>query len=161
MSHRSNRTVALTTLGCKVNQADSDVWLRQFAELGYELVEFDQTADAYVVNTCTVTHVADRKSRHLLRQARRQNPAALVVAAGCYAAVAPDDLARMVEVDLVVGDREKSRLVELVHRGLEGDDEQPLEALAGATRIFGPRHRGFVKVSDGCNKLCAFARVQG
>lgn len=159
MSHRSNRTVALTTLGCKVNQADSDEWLRQFSVRGYEVVDFDAVADAYVVNTCTVTHVADRKSRQLLRHARRLNPAALVVATGCYASVSPDELARMVEVDLIVGDQDKPRLVELVHEALEGDDEQPLEALAGALRVFGPRHRAFVKVSDGCNKFCAFCIV--
>lgn len=159
MSHRSNRTVALTTLGCKVNQSDSDEWLRQFSARGYEIVDFDSVADAYVVNTCTVTHVADRKSRQLLRHARRQNPAAVVVATGCYAAVAPDELARMIEVDLIVGQRDKPRLVELVHEALEGDDEQPLEALAGALRVFGPRHRAFVKVSDGCDKFCAFCIV--
>ncbi|HLH73467.1 MAG TPA: tRNA (N(6)-L-threonylcarbamoyladenosine(37)-C(2))-methylthiotransferase MtaB, partial [Chloroflexota bacterium] len=159
MSHRSNRTVALTTLGCKVNQADSDEWIRQFGALGYELVDFGEVADAYVVNTCSVTHVADRKSRQLLRQARRLNPAALVVATGCYASVATDEVARMVEVDLVIGDQDKPRLVERVHSALEGDDEQPLEALGGALRVFGARHRAFVKVGDGCDKFCAFCIV--
>ena len=159
MSHRSNRTIAMTTLGCKVNQSDSDEWLRQFAARGYEIVDFGAVADAYIVNTCTVTHVADRKSRQLLRQARRQNPAALVVATGCYASVAPDELARMVEVDLVVTDSDKPRLTDLVHDALEGEDEQPLEALTGALRVFGPRHRAFVKVSDGCDKFCAFCIV--
>ncbi len=115
MSHRSNRTVALTTLGCKVNQADADDWLRGFEALGYEVVPFGEVADAYVVNTCTVTHVADRKSRQQLRQARRLNPAALVVATGCYAAVAPAEVAAIAGVDLVVGGRDKPRLVELVH----------------------------------------------
>jgi threonylcarbamoyladenosine tRNA methylthiotransferase MtaB len=159
MSHRSNRTVALTTLGCKVNQADSDAWLSQFLGRGYEIVDFDKPADVYVVNTCTVTHVADRKSRHLLRQARRQNPAALVVATGCYASVAPDELARLAEVDLIVGDRDKPRLVDLVHDRLEGEDEQPVEALGEVDRVFGARHRGFVKISDGCDKFCAFCIV--
>ncbi|HEX5414767.1 MAG TPA: tRNA (N(6)-L-threonylcarbamoyladenosine(37)-C(2))-methylthiotransferase MtaB, partial [Chloroflexota bacterium] len=141
---------------CKVNQADSDQWLRQFVERGYEVVDFDQSADAYIVNTCTVTHVADRKSRQLLRHARRQNPAGLVVATGCYASVAPDDIARMSEVDLIVGDADKARLVDLVHERLEGDDERPLETANG---LLGPRHRAFVKVSDGCNKFCAFCIV--
>lgn len=159
MSHRSNRTVALTTLGCKVNQADSDVWLRQFAALGYDVVDFESAADAYVVNTCTVTHVADRKSRQLLRQAKRQNPAAIVVAAGCYASVSPLEVAAMAEVDLVIGDQEKVRLVDLVHQRLEGDAEQPFETAGGSDRIFGPRHRGFVKIADGCDKFCAFCIV--
>ncbi|MGH2459235.1 MAG: tRNA (N(6)-L-threonylcarbamoyladenosine(37)-C(2))-methylthiotransferase MtaB [Chloroflexota bacterium] len=159
MSHRSNRTIALTTLGCKVNQSDSDEWLRQFVARGYDIVDFNAVADAYVVNTCSVTHVADRKSRQLLRHARRQNPAALVVATGCYASVAPEEVARMVEVDLVIGDQGKPRLVETVHQALEGAEEQPLETLTGPLRAFGPRHRGFVKVSDGCNKFCAFCIV--
>jgi threonylcarbamoyladenosine tRNA methylthiotransferase MtaB len=159
MSHRSNRTVALTTLGCKVNQAESDAWLQEFAARGYEIVDFTQVADAYVVNTCSVTHVADRKSRQLLRQARHQNPSALVVATGCYAAVAPQEVARLAEVDLVLQDGDKPHLVERVHQALEGDDEQPLEGLGGALRVFGPRHRGFVKVSDGCDKFCAFCII--
>jgi threonylcarbamoyladenosine tRNA methylthiotransferase MtaB len=142
-----------------VNQADSDEWLRQFRGRGYEIVDFDQSADAYVVNTCTVTHVADRKSRQLLRQARRQNPAALVVATGCYASVAPEEVARLVEVDLIVGDKDKPRLIDLVHERLEGELEQPSEALGEAVRVYGARHRGFVKISDGCNKLCAFCIV--
>ena len=159
MSHRSNRTVAVTTLGCKVNQADSDQWVRQFSDRGYEIVDFDSVADAYVVNTCTVTHIADRKSRQLLRQARRQNPSGVIVATGCYASVATDEVARMVEVDLVIGDQDKPRLVDLVHEALEGEDEQPLEAMAGALRVFGPRHRAFVKIADGCDKFCAFCIV--
>jgi threonylcarbamoyladenosine tRNA methylthiotransferase MtaB len=159
VSHRSNRSVALTTLGCKVNQADSDEWLRGFVARGYEIVDFNSVADAYVVNTCTVTHVADRKSRQMLRQARRQNPAAVVVAAGCYASVSPDEVARLPEVDLVVRDADKLRLVDLVHERLEGDDEIPYESLAGASGLLGARHRGFVKIADGCDKFCAFCIV--
>jgi threonylcarbamoyladenosine tRNA methylthiotransferase MtaB len=159
VSHRSNRTVALTTLGCKVNQADSDGWLRSFVERGYEVVDFAAVADAYVVNTCTVTHVADRKSRQLLRQARRQNPAAVVVAAGCYASVSPQEVAALPEVDLVIRDHDKPKLVDLVHERLEGADEIPLESLAGAATLIGARHRGFVKIADGCDKFCAFCIV--
>jgi threonylcarbamoyladenosine tRNA methylthiotransferase MtaB len=159
LSHRSNRTVALTTLGCKVNQADSDEWLRGFVARGYDVVDFDAVADAYVVNTCTVTHIADRKSRQLLRQARRQNPAAVVVAAGCYASVSRQEVAALPEVDLVVGDRDKPRLVQLVHERLEGDDELPFESLSNDLIRIGPRNRGFVKVADGCDKFCAFCIV--
>ena len=158
MSHRSNRTVALTSLGCKVNQADADEWVRGFLGLGYQVVPFDEVADAYVVNTCSVTHVADRKSRQLLRQARRHNPAALVVAAGCYASVAPEEVARLAGVDLVVGREDKPRLVGLVHGALEGAAEQPREA-AAELRLFGGRTRAFVKIADGCDKFCAFCIV--
>jgi threonylcarbamoyladenosine tRNA methylthiotransferase MtaB len=78
-------TIALTTLGCKVNQAETEALSRRFAEAGFTLTGFDETADVYVLNTCTVTHIADRKARQLLRQARRRNPHALVVATGCPA----------------------------------------------------------------------------
>ena len=107
MSHRSNRRVAFTTLGCKVNQADTDRWVSELLDMGYEIVDFDRPADAYVVNTCTVTHVADRKSRQVLRRARRQSPSALVVATGCYASVATAELTRMAEIDLVIGGADK------------------------------------------------------
>lgn len=167
MSHRSNRTVGLFSLGCKVNQADADEWARGFRDLGYELVPFDvsrdgseaASADAYIVNTCTVTHVADRKSRQLLRQARRLNPASLVVATGCYASVAPDELARIVGVDLVVGGADKPRLVQIVHEALEGAAEQPGETLGGDLRRYAGRTRAFVKIGDGCDKFCAFCIV--
>jgi threonylcarbamoyladenosine tRNA methylthiotransferase MtaB len=159
LSHRSNRTVGLFSLGCKVNQADADEWTRGFRDLGYEIVPFDEVADAYVVNTCTVTHVADRKSRQLLRQARRLNPAALVVATGCYASVAPDEVARIVGVDLVVGGDDKPRLVQVVHEALEGAEEQPGEAIGGELRRFAGRTRAFVKIGDGCDKFCAFCIV--
>ena len=142
-----------------MNQADADEWTRGFRELGYEIVPFDAVADAYVVNTCTVTHVADRKSRQVLRQARRLNPAALVVATGCYASIAPDELARVVGVDLVVGGADKLRLVQVVHEALEGADEQPGETLGGELRRFAGRTRAFVKIGDGCDKFCAFCIV--
>ena len=159
MSHRSNRTVGLFSLGCKVNQAEADEWARGFRDLGYEIVPFDAVADAYVVNTCTVTHVADRKSRQLLRQARRLNPAALVVATGCYASVAPEQVARIVGVDLVVGGADKARLVQAVHEALEGAEEQPGETFGGELRRFAGRTRAFVKIGDGCDKFCAFCIV--
>lgn len=150
--------MALKSLGCKVNQAEVEEWAPSFLGMGYEVVPFDEVADVYVVNTCSVTHVADRKSRQLLRQARRHNPAALVVATGCYAAVAPDEVARLTGADLVVGRDDKMRLVYLVHEALEGPDERPVESTswlaAGRSRA-----RALVKIADGCDKSCAFCIV--
>ncbi len=159
MSHRSNRRVAFTTLGCKVNQADTDQWVSELLDLGYEIVGFDRPADAYVVNTCTVTHVADRKSRQILRRARRQSPSALVIATGCYASVAPAELTRMAEVDLVIGGRDKDLLARRIHDALEGEGEQTVETSLGGIRPIGARTRGFIKISDGCNKFCTFCIV--
>ena len=107
-------TVAIITHGCKLNQADSSVLAADFARAGYRLVDQHEAADVYVVNTCTVTHVADRKARQALRSARRRNPAAKVVAAGCYAQRAADSLRAMPEVDLVAGNTAKPELVSLV-----------------------------------------------
>ena len=159
MSHRSNRRVAFTTLGCKVNQADTDQWVSELLNLGYEIVDFDRPADAYVVNTCTVTHVADRKSRQILRRARRQSPSALVVATGCYASVAPADLTRMAEIDLVIGGADKDLLAKRIHEALEGEGEQTAETSVGGIRPIGARTRAFIKISDGCNKFCTFCIV--
>ena len=159
MSHRSNRRVAFTTLGCKVNQADTDRWVSELLDMGYEIVDFDRPADAYVVNTCTVTHVADRKSRQVLRRARRQSPSALVVATGCYASVATAELTRMAEIDLVIGGADKDLLAKRIHDALEGEGEQTAETSVGGIRPIGARTRAFIKISDGCNKFCTFCIV--
>ncbi len=95
--------VALDSLGCKLNQAEAELLAKQFAEAGYRLVSPADEADVYILNTCTVTHIADRKSRHLLRLAHRRNRNALLIAIGCYAERAPQELAQIEGVDLVLG----------------------------------------------------------
>ena len=94
--------ISLDTLGCKLNQAETELLARELARSGHSIVSRTEPADVYILNTCTVTHVADGKSRHLLRQARRRNPDALVVATGCYAQRAPEELGCVGEVDRVV-----------------------------------------------------------
>src|SRR5450759_2182754 len=101
--------VAFSTLGCKVNQSETDLLARQFAAAGYACVKFDDPADIYVVNTCTVKHVADKKSRQVLSRARRLNPEALVVATGCYASIVGDALAG--PGTMVVRNRDKNHLL--------------------------------------------------
>ena len=160
-------TVALFALGCKVNQAELEEWQREFRAVGYDVVGFDERADVYVLNTCSVTHVADRKSRQLLRQAVRRNPDALLVATGCYATVARDEIARIAGVDLIVPQAEKARLVEQVVAAL--DTPIPPAALprggradeagGGTATSRGGRTRALVKAADGCDKFCAFCIV--
>src|SRR5579864_41874 len=123
MTSRTSLRVAFTTLGCKVNQSETDLLARQFTAAGYECVPFDQKADVYVVNTCTVTHVADRKSRQILGQARRASPEALVVATGCYASIVGDGLAG--ENVLVVRNRDKGRVLTLVEGRLQRTLPEP------------------------------------
>src|ERR687885_908277 len=109
--------VAFATLGCKVNYSESEALARQFLARGYYIVPFEEPADVYVVNTCTVTHVADRKSRGEIRAAARRNPAALVAATGCYVSIANHGLEDVLPGNvLIVPNAEKDRLVEVVER---------------------------------------------
>jgi len=173
--------VAFYTLGCKLNQAETESLADQFKEAGYQLVAPDDVADIYIANTCTVTHVADRKSRHWLRLARRRNPRAFIIATGCYAQRAPQELAPI--ADLVIGNEEKEHLLEIV-RGLslraqipsplkgegrgEGEMRQshaPCQVRADVGRgSFIPlksitRIRSLIKIQDGCRSPCAYCIV--
>src|SRR5438309_6097240 len=110
----SETTFAVATLGCKVNQADSEAIGEQMAGAGFVQRDFSEAADVYIVNTCTVTHLGDRSSRQLISQARRRHPDALLVVTGCYAELNPQAVAALAGVDLVVGNSGKSSLVEAV-----------------------------------------------
>lgn len=134
---------------------------------GYQMVDFSQPADVYVVNTCTVTHVSDRKSRAMLRRARRKNPGSVVVAAGCLAERAAEQLADMPEVDLIVGNRNKDRIVEAVEQYRAGGPGLPLaqdwpSELKPVFPRFNEAHertRAFIKVQDGCQSYCSYCVV--
>ena len=154
--------MSILTHGCKLNQSDSDTLARGFQDAGYSVVGPSDEADVYVVNTCTVTHVADRKARGALRSARRRDPSALVVATGCYAQRAPDALAAMPEVDLVAGNRDKVRLVEMVRRARSGtttDGPGAIGQAAPAVAHRGARCRAMVKIQEGCDQVCAYCIV--
>ena len=145
--------IVLDTVGCKLNQAETQLLARQFAQAGYRLVTPDDGADVYVLNTCTVTHVADGKCRRLLKQARRRNPGALVVAIGCYAGRAHQELAQIKGIDLVLDNSQKLDLVPRLEQ--TGRFSRPE---AGPTQA-DFRTRAFVKVQDGCNNFCAYCIV--
>ncbi len=156
--------VALATLGCKVNQYDSAVIDRLVGERGWSRVDFTQQADAYVVNSCTVTDRADGDARRLARRARRTNPAARVIMTGCYAQVSPASIAELDYVDYVVG---LERLEDLL-RALDGELEtktsvSDLRAASGVATLgistFPGRTRAFVKVQEGCDLFCTFCIV--
>ena len=150
--------VALDTVGCKLNQAETQLLAHQLAQAGYWLVSAAEPADVYILNTCTVTHVADRKCRRRLRLAHRRNPDALVVAIGCYAERACYELAQIEGVDLVLGNSEKSNLLWL----LEGSGRlsRPNFGQKGSTVAHADfRTRAFIKVHDGCNSFCSYCIV--
>jgi threonylcarbamoyladenosine tRNA methylthiotransferase MtaB len=148
--------VALDTLGCKLNQAETGLIARQLAEVGCRLVSPADAADIYILNTCTVTHIADRKSRHRLRLARRRNPNALLVAIGCYPQRDKEELARIDGVGLAVGNGDKMRLVPLLR-------EAGYLAKTADTRLGGSpnglRNRALIKVQDGCDNFCTYCIV--
>jgi threonylcarbamoyladenosine tRNA methylthiotransferase MtaB len=148
-------TVALDSLGCKLNQAEIQSLARQFEAAGYRLVEPDAKADIFILNTCTVTHVADRKSRHLLRMARRRNPAARLIAIGCYAHRAPEELSKVEGVELVLGNDKKMNLL-----GLLTDSALQQSALIPPSGSHANRRtRVFLKIQDGCKNFCAYCIV--
>jgi threonylcarbamoyladenosine tRNA methylthiotransferase MtaB len=155
---RSTR-VALGTLGCKVNQAETELLAKQLAEAGYHLVSPDDKADVYILNTCTVTHIADSKSRHWLRVAHRRNPDALLIATGCYAQRAPQELAQIEGVDLVLGNDEKPYLLWLMEES--GHLSHPASVQENSVNSLHTafRTRTFVKVQDGCNGFCSYCIV--
>jgi threonylcarbamoyladenosine tRNA methylthiotransferase MtaB len=154
MSERgSNIKVAFYTLGCKLNQAETESLAAQFNQAGYQLVSHNDVADIYIANTCTVTHIADRKSRHWLRLARQRNPQAFIIATGCYAERVPYELAPI--ADLVLGNEGKGNLLEIVE-GLP----LPAHALVtDKTTSSLTRVRSLIKIQDGCHSPCAYCIV--
>jgi len=149
--------VALDTVGCKLNQAEVESLAKQLAEAGYRLVSPADRADIYILNTCTVTHIADRKSRHLLRLAHRRNPDARLIATGCYAQRAPQELAQIEGVDLVLGNEQKPHLLRLLEES--GCLNRPVLAQQASNYHDGFRTRAFIKVQDGCNSFCSYCIV--
>ncbi len=162
---RNKTTFAIETHGCKLNQSDALLLAREFTEAGLTQVREDEVADIYVVNSCTVTHVADRKARQSVRSARRRNPEATVIATGCYAERSPGVLKAMEEIDLVFGNVAKPRLVQQV---LNWREEQAVPCTTGDIDEFvsprSLRSRAMVKIQEGCNQVCAYCivpRVRG
>ncbi len=164
---RAPRTVAFHTLGCKLNQYETEVMRERFEEAGYRTVPFSERADVYVVNSCTVTAASDRDSRRLARQAKRRNPQATVAVVGCYAQTDADILGAIEEIDIVLGNREKADIVAYVqNRGCTGkliavSDISDENAFCDeSVSRFGRHTRAFVKIQDGCNLRCSYCKVR-
>lgn len=147
--------VAFDTLGCKLNQAETESLVRELVAAGYELVGSVDEADIYILNTCTVTHIADRKCRNLLRQARRRNDHARLIAIGCYAERSPQELSPIEGVGLVLGNEQKARLL----RELRGLGLSTPPSLTGQGHYDSCRNRSFLKIQDGCQNFCSYCIV--
>lgn len=162
------KTVAFQTLGCKVNYYESEALKGLFRRAGYRVVAFPGPADVYVINTCTVTHLSDRKSRQMVRRARRHNPDAVVVVTGCYAQVSASEVGEIPGVDLVVGTFGREKLPEMVEEA-GGARERPLNLVedyppeVSFERIpWAPaqgRTRAFLKIEEGCDRYCSFCII--
>lgn len=160
------RTVAYHNLGCKVNSYEMDVMLQSLRQKGYQIVPFEEQADIYIVNTCTVTNIADRKSRQMLHRAKKTNPEGIVVAVGCY--VQSDTQAAMADsaVDLVIGNNKKGELADILERYLDGlesenviDISQKLEYEEMRLTATQEHTRAYIKIQDGCNQFCTYCII--
>ncbi len=150
-----------------MNQFDTDLMRSRFLESGYEVVDFEEPADVYIINTCTVTVGGDRSSRQAIYQAKRRNPEAVVVATGCYAQVKPEELSSLKEVDLVIGNTHKSEILRLVEDFLERRDKKVVVGEIFREKelenfdlvLYFEETRPFLKVQEGCNKFCTFCVI--
>jgi len=158
--------VALTTLGCKVNHYETEAMRELFVQDGWEIVEFSELADVYVINTCTVTQTSDTKSRQMIARAHRMNPSALVVAVGCYAQTAPEAVASLEGVGLVVGTSGRKEIVLRVNDALQSRSDEAYISPLYEMREFEPlsavrdsRTRATLKIQDGCVNFCSYCII--
>lgn len=156
---------ALHSLGCKVNSYETQAMQKMMESAGYEIVPFgEEIADIYIINTCSVTNIADRKSRQMIHKAKKLNPEAVVAAAGCYVESAGDNIDE--DVDIVIGNNEKSHLIEILNEYFEHMDKEKPVDIGKATgfdelNIDSPLEhtRAYVKIQDGCNRFCSYCII--
>lgn len=159
--------VAFATLGCRVNQYESEAMAEKFIKSGYEVGAFEDVADVYVINTCTVTNMSDKKSRQMISRARRRNKEAIIAAVGCYAQIAPDKVSEIGDVDVVLGTRNKGEIVYWVNRSRE--EKKLLVAVNDVLKDktfedlrieeYQDKTRAFLKIQDGCNNFCSYCLI--
>lgn len=151
--------VAFYTLGCRLNFAESSDLARRFASEGYEVVGFENVADLYVVNTCTVTAAAEKKCRQIVRSAHRLNPDAKIAVVGCFSELRPQEVERLPGVDFVLGNRDKHRLFDYVRSGIgKHDAEADAMTFVPSYSTLG-RTRSFFKIQDGCDNFCSYCAI--
>lgn len=160
------KTVAYHNLGCKVNSYEMDAMLQALQAHGYQLVPFEDKADIYIVNTCTVTNIADRKSRQMLHRAKKTNPAGIVVAVGCYVQSDTQALEADSAVDLLVGNNKKKDLVEILEAYMEGTAQESVIDLSHTAAYeemqitsTAEHTRAYIKIQDGCNQFCTYCMI--
>ena len=160
------KTVAFHNLGCKVNSYEMDAMLQDLRKHGYTIVPFEEKADIYIVNTCTVTNMADRKSRQMLHKAKKTNPEGIVVAVGCYVQSDTEGVRADDAVDLMVGNNRKKDLVAILEKYMEGIDTESVIDINHTDeyeemRLTGTEEytRAYIKIQDGCNQFCSYCMI--
>ena len=161
------KKAALHNLGCKVNAYETEAMQQLLEQAGYEIVPFGEKADVYLINTCTVTNIADRKSRQMLHKARKMNPDAIVVAAGCYAQTDTAKLKEDVSVDIILGNNQKHQIADILEeyekehkktsRVIEINRTREYEGLSISRTA--EHVRAYIKVQDGCNQFCSYCII--
>ena len=159
--------VAFATLGCRVNVYESEAMTEKFIREGYEVVDFSEKADVYVINTCSVTNMGDKKSRQIIGRARRQNSEAIIAAVGCYSQIAPKEVSSIEGVDVVLGTRNKGDIVYFVNKAKE--ERKPQIEVSGVLKNkkfenlkiedYREKTRAFLKIQDGCNRFCTYCLI--
>ena len=160
------KKVAFYTLGCKVNQYETEAMIELFEHAGYEHVQSEEYADVYVINTCTVTHMSDRKSRQYIRRVKKKNPNSVIAVVGCYSQVAPEEILDIEEVNLVMGTNDRRHIVEKVEAVTCNDKVSTVDDIMKVkefeeieiTQTNG-RTRAFMKIQDGCDRFCTYCII--
>lgn len=160
------KKAAFYTLGCKVNQYETEAMTELFKNRGYEITDFSSPADVYVINTCSVTSISDRKSRQIIRRAKKENPNSIVIATGCYAQVAPDEVLAIDDVNLIIGTNDRNRIVDMAE-SIKPTDKKSLvgDILKMHTfeemKVSDYEHmtRAYIKIQEGCNQFCTYCII--
>ena len=169
----SKRRAAFLTLGCKVNQYETDAMEEILEKNGYDIVSFKETADVYIINTCSVTNMADRKSRQMIHRAKKNNPDAIIVAAGCYVQAAEEELAKKNEADILVGNNKKKDIAQILEEYFAA--KEPEQEVPVVSEVIDINHtkeyedltihkvnehtRAYIKIQDGCNQFCSYCII--
>lgn len=161
------KKVAFYTLGCRVNQYETEAMSEQFEKNGYEIVNFDEKADVYVINTCTVTSIGDKKSRQIIRRSKKLNEDSIVIAVGCYSQVAPEEVSKIEDVDIIIGTDNKGKILDYIEEFKT--TKQKLNKVKNIMSIrefedmeidhYQDKTRAFLKIQDGCDRFCSYCLI--
>jgi len=161
------KTVAFYTLGCKVNQYETDAMAEIFRNKGYEVIDSEEKSDIYVINTCSVTNLGERKSRQFIRRSKKTNPQAVICVVGCYAQISPEEVINIEGVDLILGTKDKNRIVDLCEEaGRENKKINAVENIMKTTKFeemssnsIQENTRAYIKIQEGCNQFCSYCII--